>query len=118
MEITYRLKEDNAKEVYALLQSVPWDGEHQIVIKDYIRKRSKEQNSLWHVMVGQLAQIMKYTPSEMKCIVKFSLGYYHEIQGKEDTLIIYDDTHKMSVEQLTDLIEQTYQWAAEKGVVL
>ena len=90
----------------------------EVIVRPYKSKRSLEQNALWHTMVGELAQKMGYTPIEMKGILKYALGYYHEIQGKQRKIMIFDETSKMSVEQLTTLIDQTYQWASEKGVVL
>ena len=117
-EITFRLTDSSAGDVYAALQSVPWENTHEIIIREHEKSRSLEQNALWHRMIGILAKQMGYTPLEMKCIVKYALGYYHSVQGKTDTLIIYDETHKMKVPDLITLIDQTIIWAGEKGSVL
>lgn len=121
MEQTFVLRNtDILKRLLTVLSALPIGGGDlfEVVVRKHKEKRTLDQNAKWHSMVREISSHMNYTPEEMKCIVKYALGYYHPIKGKVETILVYDETHNMSVEQLSELIEQTYEWAASKGVVL
>ena len=90
----------------------------EIIIQEYREKRTLEQNAKWHSMVGDIANYYGYTPIEMKTIMKDQLGLFHDVETEKKTYRVYHETSKMPVEDLSNLIEQTYQWAAENGIVL
>lgn len=119
--ITHRINSEQDKvNVCSIIQGINLEAKEtmQVTIDEYKCKRTIEQNNLWHRQVRELARVMNYTPAEMKSIVKYALGYYHEIEGKKNKVMVFDETSGMNVEQLSTLIEQTYTWAAEKGVYL
>lgn len=113
---------DILKRVLSILSVLPIGEEKlfEIIIQEHKEKRTREQNAKWHTMIGEMADISgQYTPQETKCLVKKALGYYHEFTDREgETYVVYDRTSKMNVEQLSNLIEQTYEWASSKGVLL
>ena len=101
----------------------PWE----VIIQEYKPKRTLEQNAKWHAMIRDLAQELGYDPKQMKNIVKDELGYSRKFEyswidsnGNKKTEVskLYARTSKMKIDQLNTLIEQTYQLAAEQGVIL
>ena len=88
----------------------------EVLIRPYKKKRSLEANAYYHVVIKDIAKHIGYSPEETKAITKFALGFCHTIQGREDTLVIYDETSKFSIEEMGDIVTQTVQWGIEKGV--
>ncbi len=116
----YLIRTPNDKsKVCAVISGLNLEGElKQVEITNYRKNRSGEQNKKWHAMVRDIAKELGYTPIEMKTIIKYALGYYHEIQGKSGILMVFVETSKMKVDELITLIDQTYFWASEKGIYL
>ena len=111
-------RESDKQKVISIITGLNLESPKEIDIHEYHKVRTKEQNDKVHVMIREIALKLGYTPDEMKGIILFALGYYHEIQGKERTLMIFTPTHKMKVAELTGLIDQIYVWGSEKGIYL
>jgi len=111
----YILK-DNIGTILASIAQAPQDGSTEVIIQEYKSKRSLDQNAYFHSCLRDIAKYTGHTAAEAKVIVKFKLGLYHTIEGKNDTLLVYDDTHSMSVDDMSAVIEQTLQLGAEWGV--
>ena len=110
--------EQDKQRVIAMVNSWKLEKPMEITAREYKRVRTLEQNNKFHALIRDLSVLMGYTPEEMKSIVLYALGYYHEIQGKQRSIMVFDETHKMKVDELSTLIEQTLMWAAEKGFYL
>ena len=111
----YILK-DNIGTILASIAQAPQDGSMEVIIQEYKSKRSLEANAYWHSCLRDIAKHTGHTAAEAKVIVKFKLGLYHTIEGKHDTLLVYHETSKMKVDDMSDVIEQTLQLGAEWGV--
>ena len=116
MEIKFRLTDSSAGDVYQSLQQVPWEGTHEIVIREVVKKRSVQANAFLHVTIKEIADHIGYDPAATKTILKYSLGFFHEIQGKDTKLMVFDETSDMSVSELNGFITLVEQWGIDKGV--
>ena len=110
---------DILQRVYAAIAQIPINSEKviEVIIQPHQTKRSLESNAYYHVVIRDIAKHLGYTPAEVKTITKYALGYFHEIKGKEATLMVFDETSKMSVEDMGVIITQTCDWGISKGVV-
>ncbi len=124
MKYILRTPNDIAK-VTAILSGIPLDKDNlmQLELSPYKPVHNREQENLWHAMLGDLAREFNkknlgYSQDDVKSIVKYKLGLYKELAGKTETIVSYENTHGRSKTFYIDLIEQTYHLAAEWGIIL
>jgi len=117
----FTLPHDRAK-VLAAIQSAPKGA--RVEIKG--ARRSNDQNSLmWslltQVSVARLHHGQKYTPDQWKCIFMSAMGqemqFAPALDGK-GFLAIGHKSSDLSKEEMTDLIEFIFAWAAENTIEL
>lgn len=93
------------------------------------RTRSLDQNALLWDLLGELAKSLRWpingqlewlTPEDWKNILSSSLHQEGRIaQGARGGFVMLGrSTSKMTVKQMTDLIEFIYAFAAEQGVLI
>ncbi len=111
--------------VTAIISGLPLDKDNlmQVELSPYKATHNRQQEELWHAMLGDLCREFNkkdlgYSPADVKSIVKYKLGLYKELTGKSGTIISYENTHGRSKTFYIDLIEQTYHLAAEWGIIL
>jgi len=124
MKYILRTPNDIAK-VTAILSGIKIDKDNlmQVDLSEYKQVHNREQENLWHAMLGDLTREFNkknlgYSQGDVKSIVKYKLGLYKELAGKTETIISYENTHGRSKTFYIDLIEQTYHLAAEWGIIL
>ena len=121
----YKIDSDQSRDVVLkIISRLPLDKPYQITVDNYVENHSRDQENKFHAMIGDLAdefnkKDLGYTREDVKAIVKYKLGLYKEIKGKAgDIVLVYEHTHGRSKQFYADLIEQTYQLAAEWGILL
>lgn len=100
-----------------------------ITVAEKVDKRSSQQNRLMWELLGQIAQRKQWPvdgrlqwlePEEWKDILSAGLKRHQRVaMGIEGGFVILGQrTSRMSVQEMTDLIELIYAFAAEQGVEL
>lgn len=82
------------------------------------QRRGTQMNKYLHVCLGILGKELGYTMDEIKTVMKYHFGYYHELASEKtgETIIVYDETSKMNSKQCSEFIEQIIRFAAEQGI--
>lgn len=90
-----------------------------LTIERLSKKRSSQQNRLFHMHVGILSREFGYKPDEMKNILKFKFLKTEKIDEKTGEVFEYiRDTSELTVVEFMSLIEDVVQFGAEFGVEL
>ena len=116
-------KEEDKQRVIAVITGLNLEHPKQVEVGEFVPKHNREQEKLWHAMLGDIAKAfmdknLGYTQADVKSIVKYKLGLYKELTGKNGTIISYEATHGRSKTFYTDLIESTYVLASEWNIYL
>lgn len=89
-----------------------------LIVREEIREKTPEQRALWHAVIGDLAPKMGLTPAQTKLRVKAAF-WGVEVQGEGDFYYaLVPSSEDADREEYSRLIEFTYQYAAEAGIVL
>ena len=122
MEIKFRLTDSSAGDVYQSLQQVPWEGTHEIVIREVVKgKRTSQQNNAAHLWISQLAAAMADGGLDMRTAIHVPIVPTPE--NIKETIIrpvliaMYPDktsTTQLSKVEISDLYEQVNAITAER----
>jgi alpha-L-fucosidase len=99
-----------------------------VVVAPAVDKRTRQQNDLMWAMLGDIAQQKQWPvdgrmqwlePEEWKHILTAGLKKHQRVaQGIDGGFVILGQrTSRMSVQEMTDLIELAFAFGAENGVV-
>lgn len=108
----------NIKKLEDAILSFP-PGKRLVVNVSDKKRRSDAQNRYFHSCVGIFGDALGYTKEEAKSIVKFKFLKREKVNPDTGEVFEYlAETHKLSKEEFTELMEQFTIWAAQLGVVL
>jgi hypothetical protein len=102
----------------AWADKLPGSITYQVTISRKRAKRSIEQNSLFHVLVGQLASHLGYTPDELKDVLKHMYGRKKLVEMAGERTMVPVSTTEYTKAEMSDMIEHIYRLAAEYGAEL
>ena len=78
--------------------------------------RTSQQNKYLHAILGEIAEHTGHSLNEVKQIMKYKCGLFHETRYG---VIIYESTADMTKEQLGDFIDKIVIFASENlGMVI
>ena len=117
---TFILRDETVRQraaefVAALSMGTLWE----VTIKPHVKKRSLDQNALWHAMIGEVAKATGNSHDDVAEAVKqmFLPPRFVEVGGK--TMEVRRSTTKLNTKEMTDLIDQLVAWAgSELGIAL
>ena len=101
---------------YALM-NLDRDKSWTVEIKQRKHNRTLEQNSKFHAMCNELADVLGYTEGEMKRLVKHELGFYTVVDGPVGKVARLDSSADWATDKMSRAIEQLNLWAIEVGHV-
>lgn len=109
--------------IYDHLWALPNSNDWEVTVRKRKRPRTGDQNSLLHVMCGELAMQMGQPGEEgkeqVKQAVKDALGLKEYIETpKGGRIEINKPTSKYTVEEMTALMTAMIQWADEFGYTI
>jgi predicted dithiol-disulfide oxidoreductase (DUF899 family) len=119
--VKYRLQRHNWEGVmqnirYALMNLDP-QKDWVIEIKKHVERRTNDQNSKFHAMCGELADVIGYTDGELKRLIKHELGFYTVVNGPVGKVARLESSADWNTEKMSRAIEQLNMWAIEVGHV-
>ena len=89
-----------------------------LIAREEREEKTPEQRKLWHAVIGDLAPRMGMTPAQVKLRVKAAF-WGVEVQGEGDFYYaLVPSSEDADREEYSRLIDFTYQYAAEAGIVL
>ena len=103
-------------ELLRSIDKLPESRKWTVTIAPYRKKRTLEQNSLFHALAGELADQTGESPARMKEILKAECGLWEvsKITGKEYP----KSTTEYTTAEMTDLCDRIWAQAAEWGFIL
>ena len=103
-------------QLLAYIAKLPESRKWLVTISAYRKKRTLEQNSLFHALAGELADQTGESPARMKEILKAECGLWavSKITGKEYP----KSTTEYSTAEMTDFCDRIWSFAAEHGFTL
>jgi hypothetical protein len=123
MSIPFRLtKIEDITRVGQYLRSLNYSQPVKVEISEWQDKRSLEQNAkMWAMLADISRQVCWYnqwlTPENWKDMITAALNGQKSAPGIEGGVVFFGArTSKMSIKQMSDLIEYAYWFGAEKGV--
>lgn len=102
----------------AWADQLPGSITYQVTISRKRAKRSLEQNAKLHVLIGQLATHLGYTPDELKDVIKHMFGRKKVIEMAGNRTLVPVSTTEYTKAEMSDIIEHIYRLAAEYGAEL
>lgn len=98
------------------ISKLPKSRKWTVTIAPYRKKRSLEQNSMFHALAAELAEHTGESPARMKDILKAECGLWEvsKITGKEYP----KPTSEYSTAEMSDLCDRIWSWAADFGIPL
>lgn len=99
--------------------SLPVEPVYEVVVREYRKSRTLEQNALFHALIGDIANEMGEDDHEsVKYMVKKDiLGFERRtILGQEYEIVM--STTKLNTKEMAHLIDMTYKWAADRGIYI
>ena len=87
-----------------------------VIIKPYEKTRSDEQNRKIHALFSEIAQQTGYSPAEVKQMCKRDILGSKVVEYKGQKYEVLPETHRMSVKDMVDFIDQIYAWCAEREI--
>ena len=93
-------------------------GEHGLLVEwqSFKSKRSLEQNSMFHAMIGEFAAFTGSTPMAMKEHIKDEVGLKIPIELPDGSIKeVNKPTHRYKVNEMCDLVTRFEAFAAEWG---
>ena len=88
-----------------------------VEIKQRKQGRTLEQNSKFHAMCAELADVLGYTDGELKRLTKHELGFYTVVDGPAGKVARLESSADWDAEKMSKAIEQLNLWAIEVGHV-
>jgi hypothetical protein len=81
-------------------------------------EKSDAQRKLWHAVIGDLAVAMHMTPAA--CKLRIKAGFWGvEVKGEGDFYYaLVPSSEEAEREEYSRLIDYTYQYAAENGIII
>ena len=100
------------------IQDIKIEDNMQVEIKPYIKKRSLDQNALYHMWVKTIAEYTGYTQSQMHEVFKARLLpiIYREVDGKKLTELT--STTTLNTKQFSDYMREIEAFAIENNIML
>lgn len=86
-----------------------------VEIKEVKQRRTNDQNSKFHAMCAELADVLGYTAGEMKRLTKHELGFYTVVDGLAGKVARLESSADWDAEKMSRAIEQLNLWAIEVG---
>jgi len=84
-----------------------------VTIGQWRENRSLEQNSKFHVLAGELADVLGYTQEELKRAVKKELGFYSIVDGRLGKMYRWESSADWDTLKMSQAIELLNAWAIE-----
>ena len=94
------------------------DDQMEVVIQKHKQRKTDEQRSFWHVLLSILGEETGYTLGEVKYLVKAAVIGSETVSVGNMTVEVVPSSEKQDRERYSELIEATYQIAAEAGIEL
>lgn len=123
MSIPFKLtKIEDITRVGQFLRSLDYSTPIKVEVSDWADKRSLEQNAkMWAMLADISRQVIwhgqKLTPENWKDMITAALNGQKSAPGIEGGVVFFGArTSKMSIKQMSDVIEYAYYFGAEKGV--
>ncbi len=110
-------KEVRANAVQAVSQ-IKGEEQLEVVIQRHKKRKTDEQRSFWHVLLSILGEETGYTLGEVKYLVKAAVIGSETVSVGNMTVEVVPSSEKQDRERYSELIEATYQIAAEAGIEL
>ena len=88
-----------------------------VEIKQRKQGRTNDQNSKFHAMCAELADVLGYTSGELKRLTKHELGFYTVVNGRAGKVARLESSADWDAEKMSRAIEQLNIWAIEVGHV-
>lgn len=89
------------------------DERYTVKIERHRERRTLEQNSKFHAMASELAEVLGYTQEELKRAVKKELGFYSIVDGQLGKVYRWESSADWNTEKMSRAIEQLNQWSIE-----
>ena len=90
----------------------------EVIIQEHKENKTQEQRSFWHVLLKIISDDTGYTPSEVKELVKKRVLGTKVVSIGGYTKEVTESSEEQDKGSYSNLIESTYQIAAEAGIVL
>lgn len=84
-----------------------------VTIGQWRETRSLEQNSKFHALAGELAEVLGYTQEELKRAVKKELGFYAIVDGRLGKMYRWESSADWDTVKMSKAIELLNLWAIE-----
>lgn len=89
---------------------------HVVIVKQFRRRRTVDQNAKLHAMISDIANHCGYSLDEMKEIVKFKFLGEKSVNIGGETLRKLKGTSDLNVNECIDFVDQLYAWGNSLGV--
>lgn len=115
----YIIKNDKARDAcIEYIKSLPLEPTQAISIKPYVKKRSVDQNALYHMWVETFAQVTGYTHEEQHEVFKAMFLPIVERDVKGVKLRELGSTTKLNTKEFSDYMKEIEALAVEYGIML
>ena len=117
-----RITPQSLKTAQDALSKLPCDGSMEIVIREYKKHRSLQQNRLMWKLINEVSEKViwygeKLTPENWKDVLTASLKKQTVVPGIDGGFVVCGtSTSKMTVKELNELIELTIAFGTQQGV--
>ena len=89
-----------------------------VIIQDQTDEQTQLQVNWWHVLLREFARETGYSESELKEYVKISVLGTKQIKIGDRVATVTESSKGVKKPTYAELIERTYQIAAEAGIIL
>lgn len=97
-------------------------------IQNYVREKSRGQNNLFHMLCEIIAKDLAWSREDVKLYLKDKYGQYESLTDRNGNEMVDEDTGEIlqrmkslseyNVEEMTELINGTYEFSAKHGIRL
>lgn len=90
----------------------PWS----ITVRPYVKPRNLEQNAAYHSAIGDIARHVGHSHEDIHEIVKLKFLAPKAIELPDGDYTIGRSTTKLTVEEMSTLIDEVHAWGGGLGV--